>query len=590
VSKKVLIVGGVAGGASVAARLRRVDEQAQIVLFEKGKYISFANCGLPYYIGGTIAERQALLVQTPEAMQARFNIDVRVDNEVLSIDRQNKTVSVINHGSGQKYAESYDTLVISTGSLPARPPIPGIDGPNIFSLWNIPDTDAIKAFVDNLKPARAAVIGGGFIGLEMVENLKERGVSVTLIEMLDQVMAPLDFEMAQQVHLHLRSKSIDLRLGDGVKSFENHNGVTVITLSSGARVEAELVLLAIGVKPQTALAKAAGLELNPQGGIVVNELMQTSDPAIYAVGDAVEVTDFVQGIKAMIPLAGPANKQGRIAANNIDGRGEPYRGTQGTAIAKVFDLAVASTGTNEKTLKKNGLVKGKDYHTAFIHPNSHANYYPGAQPLSMKLLFKPDGHLLGAQIVGYAGVDKRIDVIATVMRLGGTVEDLKSLELAYAPPYSSAKDAVNMLGFVADNILKGDLRTIDVTELATIDPENSVLVDLRDPLERQAGYIDSSVNIPLNSLRKRLGELDKNKDIIVYCAVGLRGYIGARILMQNGFKKVRNLSGGFRTFAHVFCQDAAVLEKSNGAVSYRTAGSVICPVEPVKISDSGEAA
>ncbi|SCZ79187.1 FAD-dependent oxidoreductase [Acidaminobacter hydrogenoformans] len=583
--KKVLIVGGVAGGASAAARLRRVDETAEIILFEKGEYISFANCGLPYYIGETIEERSALLVQTPEDMKKRFNIDVRVQNEVLSINREKKSIEVINLASGQKYEESYDVLVLSPGSTPLKPPIPGINNPNIFTLWNIPDTDAIKGFVDNLKPKRAAVIGGGFIGLEMAENLWDRGIQVSVIEMLDQVMAPIDFEMAQQVHAHLRQKGVDLRLSDGVKEFDYNNGVTTVTLASGAKVDAEIVLLSIGVRPQTQLAKDAGLELNERGGIVVDSTLKTSDPNIYAIGDAVEVMDFVQGIKAMVPLAGPANKQGRIAANNIAGASEEYKGTQGTSIAKVFDLTVANTGVNEKSLKRAGKAYGVDYWTSIIHSKSHAGYYPGALPMAFKLIFDNKGKVLGAQIVGHDGVDKRIDVIATAIRFGGTIEDLKELELAYAPPYSSAKDPVNMAGFTAENILKGDLNVIQWHEIEGLDSEKSVIVDVRDPVERELGYVGGSINIPVDDLRARHGELDKSKTIVVYCAVGLRGYIAARILKQLGFEDVRNLSGGFSTFQNVYCQDPANLEKCGGTIISGTEGVMI---DDMEISDSGE--
>jgi NADPH-dependent 2,4-dienoyl-CoA reductase/sulfur reductase-like enzyme/peroxiredoxin family protein/rhodanese-related sulfurtransferase/TusA-related sulfurtransferase len=585
VGKKVLIVGGVAGGASAAARLRRVDEAAEIILFEKGEYISFANCGLPYYIGETIEERSALLVQTPEDMKKRFNIDVRVQNEVLSINREKKSVEVINLASGQKYEEAYDVLVLSPGSTPLKPPIPGINNPNIFTLWNIPDTDAIKGFVDNLKPKRAAVIGGGFIGLEMAENLWDRGIQVSVIEMLDQVMAPIDFEMAQQVHAHLRQKGVDLRLADGVKEFDYNNGVTTVTLASGAKVDAEIVLLSIGVRPQTQLAKDAGLELNERGGIVVDGTLKTSDPNIYAIGDAIEVTDFVQGIKAMVPLAGPANKQGRIAANNIAGANEVYKGTQGTSIAKVFDLTVANTGVNEKTLKRAGKVYGVDYWTSIIHSKSHAGYYPGALSMAFKLIFDNKGKVLGAQIVGHDGVDKRIDVIATAIRFGGTIEDLKELELAYAPPYSSAKDPVNMAGFTAENILKGDLKVLQWHEIEALDPEKSVILDVRDAVERELGYVGGSVNIPVDDLRARHSELDKSKTIVVYCAIGLRGYIAARILKQLGFEDVRNLSGGFSTFQNVYCQDPANMEKCGGTLISGPDGVMI---DDMEISDSGE--
>lgn len=554
-SKKVLIVGGVAGGASTAARLRRMDEKIEIIMFEKGEYISFANCGLPYYIGGTIEERDALLVQTPEAMKERFNIDVRVKNEVLNINREAKTVEVKNLKTDEVYTESYDELVLSPGSTPLKPPIPGIDSPNIFTLWNIPDTDAIKSFVDNSKPGRAVVVGGGFIGIEMVENFHDLGMDVSLVEMQDQVMAPVDYEMAQSIHQHLGQKGVKLHLSNGVKSFEYKKGVTTVTLQSGLRIEADVVMLSIGVRPQSNLAKEAGLTLNQRGGIVVDDHLRTNDPHIFAIGDAIEVVDFVNGHKTMVPLAGPANKQGRIVANNIAGVDETYKGTQGTSIAKVFDLTVASTGLNEKQLKQLGLTYKEDYHVSIIHSKSHAGYYPGAIPMALKLIFKTDGKILGAQIVGYDGVDKRIDVIATTLRFGGTIADLTELELAYAPPYSSAKDPVNMAGYTAENILKGKMDVVNWHEIQNIDPAKTTIVDVREPLERDLGYIEGSVNIPVNSLRERLVELDKTKEIIVYCAVGLRGYVAGRILKQHGFKNVKNLSGGYTTYGCVTCVD-----------------------------------
>lgn len=563
-ANKILIIGGVAGGASTAARLRRVDESSEIIMFEKGDYISFANCGLPYYIGETIEERDALLLQTPEAMKARFNIDVRVKNEVLKIDKDKKEVEVKDHGTGNIYTESYDYLVLSPGSNPLTPPIPGIDSPNIFTLWNIPDTDKIKDYVDNKKPKRAAVIGGGFIGIEMAENLHDRGLDVSIVEMADQVMAPIDFEMAQMVHQHLKSKGVHLHLKDGVKGFEYKNGVTTVTLQSGKTIDADIVLLSIGVRPQSKLAKDAGLEINQRGGIIVDDTMKTSDDSIYALGDAIEVTDFMNNLKTMIPLAGPANKQGRIVANVLAGRKEIYKGTQGTSIAKVFDLTVASTGHNEKILKRNNLEYGKDYKVSIIHSKSHAGYYPGAIPMAIKLIFTSEGKILGAQIVGYDGVDKRIDVIATAIRFGGTVYDLKELELAYAPPFSSAKDPVNMAGFTAENILNGDMDVIHWHEMDKLDKDNTIIVDVREPIEREMGYIEGSVNIPVNQLRNRMSELDKNKLIVIYCAVGLRGYIAARILMQNGFTNVKNLSGGYTTYSCVFCQDDSDASKCGG--------------------------
>lgn len=566
-SQRVLIVGGVAGGASTAARLRRLDESLEIVMFEKGEYISFANCGLPYYIGETIKERDELLLQTPEAMNARFNIDVRVNNEVLKINRDKKEVEVKNLLTEEVYNESYDYLVLSPGSTPLKPPIPGIDSPNIFSLWNIPDTDKIKEHVDNKGPKRAVVIGGGFIGIEMAENLYDRGLDVTIVEMADQVMAPLDFEMAQIVHQHIKSKDVKLYLQDGVKEFQHNNGITTIVLQSGKKIETDMVILSIGIRPQSKLASDAGLEVNQRGGIIVDQYLRTSDESIYALGDAIEVVDFMNGNKTMIPLAGPANKQGRIAANNIAGKSEGYKGTQGTSIAKVYDLTVASTGHNEKILKRNGLEYGKDYKVSIIHSKSHAGYYPGAFTMSIKLIFGLEGKILGAQIVGYEGVDKRIDVIAAAIRFNGTIYDLKELELAYAPPYSSAKDPVNMVGFTAENILSGDVDVIQWNEIDNIDKSSSIILDVRDEVERELGYIENSVSIPLDQLRDRLSELDKEKEIVIYCAVGLRGYIAARILKQHGFNKVKNLSGGYTTYSCVFCQDENTDKCSGGSCS-----------------------
>ncbi|MBU5293891.1 FAD-dependent oxidoreductase [Anaerosalibacter bizertensis] len=553
-SKKVLVVGGVAGGATTVARLRRLDENLEIILFERGEYISFANCGLPYYIGGTIEERDALLVQTPESMEKRFNIDVRIKNEVIKILKDEKKIEVKDLSTGKIYEESYDYLVLSPGSTPLRPPIPGIDSPNIFSLWNIPDTDAIYGFIKENCPKKAVVVGGGFIGLEMAENLHELGIEVSIVEMLDQVMAPLDFEMAEIIHEHIKSKGGNLYLGDGVQTFDYKDGKTTITLQSGKTIETDLVILSIGIRPNGELAKDAGLEVNQRGGIVVDKNLRTSDKNIFAIGDAIEVIDFVNKTKTMVPLAGPANKQGRIVANNIVGRKEEYKGTQGTSVAKVFDMTVASTGNNEKTLNKLGKEYGKDYLISFIHAKSHAGYYPEALPITIKLIFDLEGKILGAQSVGYDGVDKRIDVIATAIRFGGTIYDLKELELAYAPPYSSAKDPVNMAGYVAENILNKDVDTIFWNELDDLDRENSIILDVTDPEEREMGYVEGSINIPLNDLRDRLDELDKDKLIVPYCGIGIRGYIASRILVQNGFK-AKNFAGGFMTYGNLFCKD-----------------------------------
>jgi len=541
---KVVIIGGVAGGASAAARLRRLDESVDIVMFEKGEYISFANCGLPYYIGETIEERDALLVQTPEKMKNRFNIDVRVKSEVLKIDRENKEVVVKELSTGEEYREKYDKLILSPGAFPLKPPIPGIDSKNIFTLRNIPDTDAIKDFVDNKRPKRAVVVGGGFIGLEMAENLYDRGVDVTVVEMANQVMAPVDYEMASIIHGHIISKGVKLYLEDGVKAFEDNASSTDIILQSGKRIRADIIILSIGIKPDIKLAQEAGIEIGERRGIRVNSYLQTSDPDVYAIGDAIEVKDFVNEGNTLIPLAGPANKQGRIAANNICGYEEEYKGTQGTAVVKVFDITVASTGNNEKTLKRLGI----EYRKTITDSNSHAGYYPGAFPMTIKLLYTPEGKILGAQIVGYEGVDKRIDVLATAIRFGKSVYDLEELELAYAPPYSSAKDPVNMAGYTASNYLKGDMDVIHFEQIDDIDMDKTFILDVREPEERETGYIKGSVNIPLDQLRNRIHEVPLDKEIVVYCKIGLRAYIAYRILARNGYRNVKNLTGGFKLY------------------------------------------
>ncbi|NLX86055.1 MAG: FAD-dependent oxidoreductase [Clostridiales bacterium] len=544
---KIVIVGGVAGGASAATRLRRLDENAQIVLFERGEHISYANCGLPYYIGGTIKEREALLVQTPRAMKDKFNIDVRVQSEVTAIDRKNKTVSVTDLRTGKRYDESYDKLILSPGAAPVRPPIPGIEQEGIFTLRTVPDTDAIKEAVDKGKPSEALVVGGGFIGLEMAENLHSRGIKVTIVEAADQVMAPIDYEMACIVHRHILSKGLKLYLKDGVKAFRKEGKRVKVELQSGKLLAADMVILAIGVRPDVSLAKDAGLEIGERRGIKVNSYLQTSDPDIYAVGDAIEVKDFINGSDTVIPLAGPANKQGRIAANNIYGAGEQYHGTQGTSVVKVFDLTVAATGNSEKTLKRMGM----DYRKSYTESDSHAGYYPGASPLNIKLLFAPDGKVLGAQAVGYEGVDKRIDVLASAIRFGRTVYDLEELELAYAPPYSSAKDPVNMAGYVAANCLKGDMEIIHWDQVDQLDRDKVFILDVRPPEETSTGSIEGAVNIPLNDLRARIDEVPRDKEIVVYCKVGLRAYIAYRMLVQKGFRNVKNLSGGYQLYQAV---------------------------------------
>lgn len=553
---KVLIIGGVAGGASAAARLRRVDEKCEIILFERGEHISFANCGLPYYIGEVIKEKEKLLVQTPEAMKKRFNIDVRVLNEVVSIDINKKEVEVHDLKNNNKYRESYDKLILSPGAAPIKPGIEGIDASNVFTLRNIPDTYAIKDYVDNKKPKNAVVVGGGFIGLEIAENLHERGVSVNVVELANQVIGPIDYDMASIVHGHIKDKGAGLLLEDGVKSLKHYNGYSEVELNSGKKIKTDMIALGIGVRPEVNLAKAAGLELGERGGIKVDKTLRTSNADIYAVGDAVEVIDYVNGKPTLIPLAGPANKQGRIAANNVCGMNEEYEGTQGTSVLKVFDLTIASTGNNEKLLKRFNIP----YEKSYTHSASHASYYPGSSTIAMKLMFSPeDGRILGAQAVGFDGVEKRVDVLATAIRAGMTVYDLEKLELSYAPPYSSAKDPVNMAGYVASNILKGACSIIHWHDIEKLDKNKSILVDVRTPMEFELGTIEGAVNIPVDEIRNRLGEFPKDKEIIIFCRVGLRGYLAARILMQNGYDKVKNLSGGYLTYS-------AAVSKTSGDI------------------------
>lgn len=546
-SKKILIVGGVAGGASAAARLRRLDENANIIMFERGDYISYANCGLPYHIGNVIKSRDSLLLQSPEAMLGRYNIDVRIKQEVIAINRKKKTVTVKYIESGDTYRESYDTLVLSTGSSPFKAPIKGINASRIMTLWTVPDADRIREFIADTNANNVLIVGGGFIGLEMAENLLHAGLQVTVADMLDQVMASLDFEMAQLLHEQLELQGIKLLLGDAAVSFEQTDTKVNATMKSGKTIQADLVILSIGVKPNSDLAREAGLRLNARGGVIVDEYLRTSDPDIYAVGDVIEVEDFVIRQKTMIPLAGPANKQGRIVANNIYGAKEPYRGTQGTSIVKIFDLTAASTGANEKALTKAGLLKGKDYESIIITQNSHAGYYPGATPMTLKLLFSADGKkLFGAQIVGREGVDKRIDIFATAIRLDGSVEDLKALELAYAPPFSSAKDPVNMAGFVAENVLQ---KKIAFCEWDAVEKQKDALIlDVREDAERMAFALPNSLNIPWGQLRQRAAEIDKQKTILVFCAIGVRSYNAARILMQMGFENVLLYPGGTNFF------------------------------------------
>ncbi|MEG2316387.1 MAG: FAD-dependent oxidoreductase, partial [Clostridia bacterium] len=532
-----------AGGASCAARLRRQDERAEIVLLERGAYISYANCGLPYHVGGVIPSKSALLLQSPEGLRTRFAIDVRVRNEVTSINCKAKTVTVRRADSGEVYQESYDTLVIATGSSPMRPPIPGIDSQRITTLWTVADAQRIRALAVSQEIHAVAVVGGGFIGLEMAENLREAGLSVALIEAANQVMPPLDYEMALPLHAELQRNGVALHLGDGVSAFKETAAGVDVVLQSGATVTAELVVLAIGVRPNGALAKDAGLAVNARGGVVVDAFLRTSDPSIYAVGDVIEVNELVFGGKAMIPLAGPANRQGRLVADHIAGEQIPYAGTQGTSVAKVFGLTAASTGASEKTLISRGMILAKDYQRVLIVQNHHAAYYPGAEPMVLKLLFAADGsRLFGAQIVGAQGVDKRIDVLATALRLGASVSDLATLELAYAPPYSSAKDPVNMLGFVAGNVLRGSVAFASWDALER-NPQAAVL-DIREAGEVAAFALPSAIHIPLGELRGRLEELPKDRELIVVCGVGVRANTAARMLAQHGFDQVSIYPGG----------------------------------------------
>jgi len=543
-SPRILIVGGVAGGASAAARARRLSEQASIVLFERGPYVSFANCGLPYHIGGVIEDRSKLLVQTPESLSARFDLDVRVNTEVVAIDAQARMVTARNLKTGKETREPYDALVLSPGAEPIRPGIPGADGGQIFTLRNMGDMDAILAGLPKDPAGRALVVGAGYIGLELAEQFRHRGLPVTLVEKLPHVMGVADPEMTFPLHEELERQGVDLRLGRSVVAFGREGGTLAAVLDDGARIPCALAVLSVGVRPETRLAKAAGIALGSTGGILVDDQMRTSQPDIYAVGDAVEIRDFVSGDPALIPLAGPANRQGRIAAEVIFGRDSHYKATQGTAICKIFDLCFAMTGLTETVLQRKGLP----YRRIYVYPADHATYYPGAHPIILKLLFEPGrGTILGAQAVGAGGVDKRIDVIAVAQRAGLTVFDLEDLELCYAPPFGSAKDAINMAGFVAANVLRGDMALWEPEELAGL-TDAQLLVDVRTFKENAQGTIPGSVCAPVDELRDRLEDLPKDKELLVFCQVGLRGYVAARILAQHGYR-VRNLSGGYRRYA-----------------------------------------
>lgn len=551
---KYVIIGGVAGGATAAARLRRLDEKAEIIMFERGQNISYANCGLPYYIGGTITEREKLLVQTPESFRARLNVDVRVLQEVTQINRETQTVEVLNHQTKESYTESYDKLVVSPGAEPVKPPIAGINDPSIFTLRNVHDTDRIKSFCDTQEPKRAVVIGAGFIGLEMAENLHQLGMNVTIVEMASQVMAPLDYEMAAEVHQHLKTKQVEFYLKDGVNSFARQGESLTVQLQSGRKLETDMVILSIGVRPETKLARESGLELAENGGIKVNEYLQTNDPNIYALGDAIAFPHPITGNYVNTYLAGPANKQGRLVADNLVlGNTRKYKGAIATAIAKVFDLTVASTGLSAKALKREGI----EYTSNIIHGSSHAGYYPGALPYTLKILFHPKtGKLYGAQMIGYKGIDKRIDLIATVLLSNGSIYDLQDIEHAYAPPYSSAKDPVNQAGYVAENIITGRMKNINWVEVSKLHAPQICLLDVRTPAEHALGHIEGSLNVEVDQIRERLNEIPRDKKIIVYCGVGIRGYFACRILMQNGFEEVYNLSGGYKTYEHTMCKQS----------------------------------
>lgn len=542
---KHLIIGGVAGGATAAARIRRISEKDDIILFEKGKYISYANCGLPYYIGGTIADRDRLFVQTPEAFARRFRIDVRTNSEVTAIHPDRKTVEV-KGPDGATYEESYDRLLLSPGAVPFRPSLPGIDLPGIFTLRNVADTDAVKSYLGSHNVRRALVIGGGFIGLEMAENLHEAGAEVAVVEMADQVMAPIDYSMAAIVHQHLLEHGVTLYLNTAVTSFEQGSDGLTVTFASGEKINADIVILSIGVRPANSLALQAGLQTGARGGITVNEYLRTSVADIYAVGDAIEYPHPINGEPWMNYLAGPANRQARIVADNmVWGDKTKYEGAIGTSVAKVFDLTVAATGMAAKRLRQAGIP----YLTATIHPNSHAGYYPGATIMSVKVVFDPTtGKLLGAQAVGYDGIDKRIDEFALVIKNGGTVADITRLEHAYAPPYSSAKDPVALAGYVAGNILSGKMNPIYWRELRDMDKEKVTLIDVRTAEEFATGAIEGAINLPLDDIRESLASIPAGKPVVLYCGVGLRGYLASCILSQNGFNDVRNLIGGLRTY------------------------------------------
>ena len=566
----IVVVGGVAGGASFAARMRRLDESADIIMLERGAHISFANCGLPYFISGEIPSRDKLLVSTPERFSRRFRVDVRVRNEVLSIDREGKKVEVLDHATGRTYRQRYDRLVLSPGAEPIRPPLPGLDNARVFSLRTVEDAQRVRQFVETHDPRDAVVVGGGFIGLEMVENLAHLGLHVTLVEMAEQVMLPLDPEMAEWLHQHLRLQGVDLMLGQPVERFEEtESGRLTVTVSGGKTIGCDMVISAIGVRPEANLAKDAGLALGPHGGIFVNDCLQTNDEDIYAIGDAIETEDRVLGGHRLVPLAGLANKQGRRAADHVAGKTISFPGALGTNIVRVFDLSVASTGANEKALK----AKGVAYRKSYTHPASHAGYYPGAVPMVMKLLFSPgDGCILGAQVVGIDGVDKRIDVLATAMHARMTVHDLTELELAYAPQYGTGKDAVNIAGYAAANIVAGDVEVFHADEIEERLQDGGVLLDVRTVDEFQRGYIQEATNIPIDEIRGRLAEIPKDRKILVYCLTGIRSYYVCRTLTQLGYKTM-NLSGGYLVYCAAYpskCKGIPGLHRWHRALALET--------------------
>lgn len=543
---KVLIIGGVAGGASAAARLRRLDESAEIIMLERGPYISYANCGLPYYVGGEINQKEALTLQTPQSFHQRFGIDVRTEHEAVEIYPEKKTVLIRELSTGKEYEESYDKLILSPGGEPARPPIPGIDSPNVFTLRTVPDSIQIREFIQQKRPRRAVIMGGGFIGLEMAENLMRAGVAVTVVEAMEHVMAALDYDMASEVQQYLRHQGVELVLSQRVTAITPQESGLLIELENESKLEADLLLLSAGIRPESTLAAKAGLSINERGAIQTDRHMRTSNEDIYAVGDAVEITNLVTSLPGYVPLAGPANKQGRIAADHICGLPSEYRGTQGSSVMKLFDMTVASTGLNEAAAKAAGL----EYDKIHIFSPSHATYYPGAANLTLKVLFElPTGRILGAQVIGFDGVDKRCDVLATAIRAGMTAYDLAELELCYAPPYSSAKDPVNMAGFAIENLLTKKVRQFHWNDIPRIvDDPNAILLDVRTDMEWRNGSIPGAIHISLDSLRDNLKELEQEKEIYVHCQSGLRSYLACRILSQNGFS-CSNLSGGYRLYS-----------------------------------------